>query len=322
MYLSIPMHLWLEMIFNTISAGNWPFWRFWGCRDTMSQFASWTVPVGRIFRSRVLPWWHCFLAEVAFLYATETTTIDTYRTPKINAFEILNLALEYGNQAMDLIVFFLTIPNWYIWVRKNPAWSCFGSHILQILSTTRMIPSAVDYPQALCDLSRVPGEDGGFASNIALCLWINATWFAKLSLYISENMHKVMCFFSADVVQPMRQCSVAEKKQRHQKSKSQLQTNSGISSAILGPIAPPSFYPPSLFLGKCVPPWMAFAQPWGSLGPWSVHLCFYRWKQPLGPRADLCISIWVPMLPIFTLNFWISEEGIPLSLHSCWYICI
>jgi len=39
--------------------------------------------------------------------ATETTTIDTYRTPKINAFEILNLALEYGNQAMDLIVFFL-----------------------------------------------------------------------------------------------------------------------------------------------------------------------------------------------------------------------
>ena len=65
--------------------------------------------------------------------------------------------------------------------------------------------------RALCDLSRVPGEDGGFASNIALCLWINATWFAKLSLYISENMHKVMCFFSADIVQPMRQCSVAEK---------------------------------------------------------------------------------------------------------------
>ena len=71
----------------------------------------------------------------------------------------------------------------------------FGSHILQILSTIRMIPSAVDYPQALCDLSRVPGEDVGFTSNIALCLWINATWFAKLSLYISENMHKVMCFF-------------------------------------------------------------------------------------------------------------------------------
>ena len=168
MYLNIPMHLWLETIFSIIFAGNWPFWHFSGCRDTMSQFASWTVPVGRIFRSRVLPWWQRFLAEVAFLYSTENNNwIHT----------------EY--------------PKWRFWnvkpLKHEKLW-LFGACILCQLQEIRLIVAfsrqfplgtswyTVDYPQALCDLSCVPGEDGGFASNTALCLWINATRFAELSL--------------------------------------------------------------------------------------------------------------------------------------------